>query len=109
MESTAAADPTVVALETSPPPSSPSPEQDYDLIVLKLKPFRMLASKLRNPVNPDAEMRLHTIDELMLHAEEQLEQRLDHLYSLNDIESFHAAKRTRAEGLKLGLEVSSGA
>ena len=100
-----------VALERSPPPTPPTPplEQDYDLIVLKLRPFRMLASVLRNPANPDAEMRLQTIDELMLHAEQQLEERLDHLYSLNDIQSFHAAKRTRAEGLKLGLEVSSGA
>jgi len=103
MECAAAA----VALERPPP--TPPLEQDYDLIVLKLRPFKMLASTLRNPANPDAEMRLQTIDELMLHAESQLEQRLDHLYSLNDIQSFHAAKRTRAEGLKLPLEVSSGA
>lgn len=104
----AAATAAVVALERSPP-STPEHAYDYDLVVLKLRPFRMLASTLRNPVNPDAEMRLQTIDELMLDAESQLEQRLDHLYSLNDIESFHAAKRTRTEGLKLPLEVSSGA
>lgn len=112
MECTATATTTAAALERSPPPTPPTPpslEQDYDLIVLKLRPFKMLASVLRNPANPDAEMRLQTIDELMLHAEEQLEERLDHLYSLNDIQSFYATKRTRAEGLKLSLEVSSGA